>query len=161
MGKRLILIRHAKADWDSTSGLDIDRPLHRRGHTEAQAMAAHLAANLDAPDAVWSSPSQRTLATANYFMSAWHLPANGIIPDARIYEARVQDLLECINSMDAIYHTVALFGHNPGISDFAAYLSEDEVPPMDTCAVLVLDFSIDDWALVSRGTGKLAWSASP
>ena len=58
----LLLTRHAEPVRIEEADQPADPPLHERGHTQAQALAAWLA---DEPlDAVWSSPMRRARETA-------------------------------------------------------------------------------------------------
>jgi 8-oxo-dGTP diphosphatase len=60
-GFRLIVLRHAKADFDSTSGMDADRKLNARGRTQARAIVPALAAW--GPTRIISSSAARCVAT--------------------------------------------------------------------------------------------------
>jgi len=161
MGKRLILIRHAKAEWNSATQPDFDRPLHRRGHANAAEMAERLAGQRIVPDKLVSSPALRAFTTAKYFAEAWGIAEKEIAPDQRIYEATVKDLLGVVNAFDNRYMMVALFGHNPGISNFAGYLSDTSCYEMPTCGIVIFDFAVNDWAMVSAGTATVSLFDSP
>jgi len=60
----LLVIRHAKSDWGSSSMTDFDRPLSRRGQRAADMMAAWLDSNNLEPDRVVSSAAIRARTTA-------------------------------------------------------------------------------------------------
>lgn len=42
MPRELLILRHAKSDWDSGAGTDFDRPLSRRGKHDAPRIGAWL-----------------------------------------------------------------------------------------------------------------------
>src|SRR5690606_37915454 len=71
-----------------------------------------------------------------------------------IYDGSKLDLLNIINQLDNRYDFVALFGHNPGISDLLNYLTDDNLS-MATCGVAVVNFLVEDWSQLSKGTGEL------
>ena len=95
---RLILFRHAKAERDSESGDDFDRPLAPRGRSEAKAMGEQLAALGFRPDLVLISPALRTRET-------WELAAEALPPgvetclEPRLYNAdstAIRRLVSCL-----------------------------------------------------------------
>ena len=62
--KRLILLRHAKSDWDAEFQSDHSRPLSERGMTSARAIGLVLARSNQVPDSVISSSALRAQSTA-------------------------------------------------------------------------------------------------
>ena len=61
--RRLILMRHAKSDWDAPFGSDHDRPLSKRGVRAATAMGIVLARSKLVPDHAISSSAVRARTT--------------------------------------------------------------------------------------------------
>ena len=61
--KRLIIMRHAEADWGLN---DFDRPLTKRGHEQAAAAGAWLAARGYIPEQIMSSSALRTRQTTTW-----------------------------------------------------------------------------------------------
>ncbi|MFC7481813.1 SixA phosphatase family protein [Luedemannella flava] len=68
--RTLAILRHAKAD-NPPGVADLDRPLTPRGHADATAAGAWLAAKAILPDLVICSPARRTRET-------WHGVALGL-----------------------------------------------------------------------------------
>ncbi|MEM9302027.1 MAG: histidine phosphatase family protein [Pseudomonadota bacterium] len=118
--RNLVIIRHARASFDSPSGRDADRPLSASGHEEARAQGSWLASKALKPDRVLCSPAARTCETAD----AMGLPITHRL-DA-IYEASPGELVQLVETHgDA--DVVVLIGHNPGVSGLAAFLSGQQV----------------------------------
>ncbi|MEJ5994949.1 histidine phosphatase family protein [Pedobacter sp. Du54] len=155
MAKRLLLIRHAKSDWGNPSVRDFDRPLNKRGYANAPEMGKRMVNQNIYPDLVISSPALRALTTAKYFSKEWEIDENNIQTDKTIYEATLKNLLNVVHQFDNRFNTIALFGHNPGLTDFANYLSEVNIYNMPTCSIVMLEFSFNDWHLVSSSTAKV------
>jgi phosphohistidine phosphatase len=114
--KRLILLRHAKAERSAPSGRDFDRPLSPRGLNEAARAGRVLAAAGLIPDVVLVSAATRTVQT-------WS-QASPALPDAKV-QVR-QDLYnassERLHAAARAEHdakTVLVIAHNPGIGDLA------------------------------------------
>jgi len=155
--KKLLLIRHAKAEKDTTVK-DIDRPLKYIGIQDASFMADRLRDNSIIPQHIVTSPALRTRTTAEIF--ADHLSLPDPVIDRSIYEASEQTLLDVINQLPNKYDFVAIVGHNPGIG-YILYHLTGQIKDVHTSTVAVIDFETDDWAAVSGETGKLAYFSGP
>jgi len=155
--KRLLLIRHAKAEKD-TAGKDIDRPLKYIGIQDATFMAARLTEQKLVPQLIITSPALRTKTTAEIFTDHFALPSPGMHKD--IYEASQKTLLQVINHLPVQYDFIALVGHNPGIALILDYLT-GEAKEVHTSTVAVINFEADDWASISKGAGKLVYFSWP
>lgn len=152
--KQLLLIRHAKSDWNDASVADFDRPLNQRGSKDAPAMAERLVREQIIPQAIITSPALRALTTANYFAERFGIDKQEIRTELAIYEASVATLLSVVNNLDNRYDFVALFGHNPGLTNFIISLCDTDVYDIPTCGMLLIEFPFDDWAMVSKNTGE-------
>jgi phosphohistidine phosphatase len=155
MAKQLILVRHGKSDWATGGISDFDRPLNHRGHKNAPEMAERLSKKALVPQLIVSSPAKRALTTAKHFGDVWKMPQQDIQQESDIYEANPTALLHVVNRLNNSYERVALFGHNPGLTDFVNYLADAHIYNMPTAGLAVIDFPVDDWAEVSQHTGKL------
>jgi phosphohistidine phosphatase len=156
MAKRLILIRHGKAN-DALAGYsDFTRTLRESGVADSYTMAERLSSRAMVPEIVISSPAVRALNTALRFSEVWGISAADIRTELDIYEAQPMTLLKIANSVDNAFGSAAIFGHNPGITEFANYLiGEDGVPNMPTSGVVVIDFPFDDWKYLTYQTGSV------
>ncbi|MFC3198581.1 SixA phosphatase family protein [Parapedobacter deserti] len=161
MAKNLFIIRHAKSDW-SFDVNDFDRPLNQRGYDNAPAMATRLAQYAVHPDKLISSPAKRAITTAQLFAERLGIPPEDIQTDGRIYEALPNTLLEIINGLDNVYNSVALFGHNPGLTLLVNYLADEDVYNVPTCGIVHIRFErVENWVEVSGGIGTNVWFAAP
>jgi len=70
--KKLYLVRHAKSSWKLQVS-DIKRPLKKRGISDAELIAKQTNELFVNPDMVLSSPSKRTVQTAEIFINSWEL----------------------------------------------------------------------------------------
>ena len=154
--KKLLLVRHAKSDWNTDAKTDFDRPLNKRGHRDAPAMAERMLNKHLVPQIIVSSPAVRALTTAKYFANTFTIDEKLIQIEPTIYEASVAALLSVVNKLDNKFEFAALFGHNPGITNFAIHLCDTSVYDMPTCGVILIEFPFDDWAMVSQDTGEQA-----
>jgi phosphohistidine phosphatase len=145
--KRLTLVRHAKSDWKDSSLKDFDRPLSRRGLKEAPGMAQRLADERVHVDLMITSPAVRALETARFFAKALGYPSRQIKTEDRLYLARPAEILEVIRSVGTRVQHLMIFGHNPGLSEFAQHLTNDsKLGELPTCAVYSMEFEIAKWS---------------
>src|SRR5687768_11287079 len=139
MAKELIIIRHAKSDWENTNLKDFDRPLNKRGKANAPEMAHRLLNQNIIPQLIVSSPALRALTTAKFFADTWQIPLKEIKQEPSIYEAGVKTLLKVVNQFDNQFDKIAMFGHNPGFTDLVNYF-DGFIDNMPTCSVVLLEF---------------------
>lgn len=126
----LILVRHAKSDWDDPDLPDHDRPLNARGKRDAPAMADRLAEAGSTVQRIISSTALRARTTAAEFGAALGVEVE---LDAELYLADAETLLAKAAAANA--DSVMVVAHDPGISDLAARLSSGGIEHMPTCAV--------------------------
>ena len=155
--KKLLLVRHAKAVHDADYS-DFERPLKHSGTRDAITMTDRLSRESVVPQLLVTSPSLRTLATADIF--AEHLALRKPVEDGRIYDASRQTLLDIINQFPDEHSFIGLVGHNPGIGQLLDYFT-GESRDVSPGAVALIKFEVDEWKMISRDTGKLTWFSSP
>jgi phosphohistidine phosphatase len=153
--RSLILIRHAKSSWDNAALDDFDRPLNDRGRRDAPVMAQRFAHSVESPLQLVSSPALRAASTAAVFAEALNVAPAVIRYEPAIYEASVGTLMEIVRHLDDAQANAALFGHNPGLSDFCHALARCDFSEMPTCAVARIDFDIERWTDVAPKRGRL------
>ncbi|HET7119350.1 MAG TPA: histidine phosphatase family protein, partial [Hanamia sp.] len=116
--KTLLIIRHAKSSWDDPSLSDFNRTLTERGKSDAAMIAKRIITNAINIDAFVSSPAKRAKKTAKIFMKEIKKNENDLLLIPSLYEASVKDFYDAVENLDDKYDTIALFSHNPGITEF-------------------------------------------
>ncbi|MEO8068449.1 MAG: histidine phosphatase family protein [Flavobacteriales bacterium] len=157
----LYLIRHAKSSWDDALQADFHRPLNARGLRDAPAMGKYFAARNEPVDLFLSSPAVRALATARAVAHAFGRTAEEVLLEPRLYLATWTTWFEVVNALPRKAARAALFAHNPGISECCEQLTGAGLGELPTCAMVRINFALDDWKEVARGTGQLAWHDYP
>jgi phosphohistidine phosphatase len=159
--KTLYLIRHAKSSWDDITLPDFDRPLNERGKKNAPFMGKVLNTLGIQPDLIVSSNAKRAITTAKKIAEEVGYDKSKIKEEPKIYEASVKTLLQIVNQLDDKHKVVFMFGHNPGFTDFANYLSDANLVNIPTCGIARIDFDTKHWAEVSKSTGHLSYFDFP
>ena len=143
--KKLLLVRHAKSSWDDISQKDFDRPLNDRGHKDAPRMAKRLLKDDVKINAFVSSPAVRALTTAEYFAEVYGEKKKHIIRETLLYHPAPEVFFNIISGFDDDHKTVAIFSHNPGITEFANLLGVARIDDMPTCAIYAVKADIKLW----------------
>lgn len=161
MSKQLLIIRHAKSDWGDFNLPDFDRPLNKRGKQNAPEMAKRLVKKNLFPQQLVSSPALRAITTAKLFAEELGIKKSEIVKEPGIYEALSKTLLDTINHFDEGFDFIALFGHNPGLTQLVNDLCSSDIYNIPTCGMALINFPFDKWELLSRGTGELIFFDYP
>lgn len=143
--KHLFLIRHAKSSWDSATMKDFDRPLNERGKKDAPKMVKKLSAKKIKLDALLSSTAKRALTTAQYFAEEFGIKKKDIIQIPELYHANPNDFYEVIEHADDELNNIAVFSHNPGITEFINELTDKKLMNMPTCGIFAIKIHSNTW----------------
>lgn len=159
--KTLILIRHAKSSWDQIGLSDFDRPLNERGKKDAPEMAQRLKEKGVRLEGLVSSPAKRARKTAKYFAEAFGFKKEDIQLVEELYGATQAAFLKTVSDVSDKYSTVALFSHNPGITEFASSLTNVRVDDMPTCAMFAVQMDADSWKEFTKAEKKFLFFDYP
>lgn len=144
--KQLFIIRHAKSSWAEFKLPDFERPLNERGKSDAPAMAKRLLAKKIKIDAFLSSPAKRAKKTCSLFCEEYGVKEDKMIIVESLYLAPPETFFNVVNNLDNKYKHVAIFAHNPGVTDFVNQLTKEvHIDEMPTCSIFAVEAKIDDW----------------
>lgn len=142
---RLVIMRHAKSDWETGAESDFDRPLARRGQKDAPRMGRWLSRHYGKPNHIVCSPARRARETAGFVLPELDYPETDVTWDDRIYEGSISDLLGVLADHESCA-SLMLIGHNPGLDDLLEHLSIKQPEKnrdgklMTTAAIAILEF---------------------
>ena len=160
MSRELLILRHAKSDWDTGARTDFERPLAKRGRKAAPRVGRWLNEQGLIPDYVVSSPAERAKQTVILVCEQMGIPAADIHLDPRIYHSSSGELLNVLNETPPEAQRVMIAGHNPGLEDLLENLVIDDIPPqpdyklMPTAAVAHLEI-LSPWSDLEGGLARL------
>jgi phosphohistidine phosphatase len=147
---------------------DRDRPLNRRGRSDAALVGTYLAHSELVPDRVLCSPAERTRQT--WDMVARQLPKQPADDfDDRLYDASLPTLLALLAETAPRVHALLVVGHNPTMHQAALTLiATGDVEARErlhekfpTAALAVIDFAQDDWSKLHPRSGRLDRFVTP
>jgi phosphohistidine phosphatase len=151
----LTLVRHAKSSRDYPDLSDFERPLNPRGRKDAPAIATRLRKAGIKPQLMVSSPATRAIATARLFAEELNMHLDEIVLNPHIYEASAWTLMHIVRSFPSETVDIMMFGHNPGLSNFAHELAKCEFDELPTCGVVRIELPTKGWSLIQPGSGKV------
>jgi phosphohistidine phosphatase len=143
--KTLLLIRHAKSSWDNIQLPDFERPLNDRGKHDAPLVAKKVIERKIKIERFISSPAKRAKKTAAIFMNEYAIQEKDMVLLPSLYEASVNNFYDAVENIKDKDDVVALFSHNPGITDFVNTLTEKNIDNMPTCGVFAIKIKTKKW----------------
>jgi len=161
--KHLIIVRHAKSSWDNSSLADINRPLNERGEKDAPRMARRLAERSVHPQQMISSPAVRAMTTCEEFAKVLRFPGEQVQSLKPVYHASADTLFGVVRQIREMKSDgpVMLFGHNPGLTDFANDLLDEDFDSIPTTGVVSAKLDIRTWSEAGPGCGTLEFFDYP
>ena len=159
--RRLVLVRHAKAESHGAS--DFDRPLTEGGRRDADALGGWLAAYGVSPDHALVSAALRARETWTAIAAGgrWDLDGD---EDRGLYAADPDTVLDLVREVHDGARTLVVVGHNPTVASLAHVLDDGEGDPdattemvssgYPTCAATVLAYD-GAWADLAEGRARV------
>lgn len=156
----LMLMRHAKSDWDADVADDHSRPLNDRGVRSANRMGEALR-DLDlVPQLVVSSTAMRARSTAELARLSGGWDSRLVLED-RLYGASFTDSLDIAAEYGDGHERIMLVGHEPTWSQLVHHLTGARAA-MRTATCADIEVSIPRWdALATATTGTLVALLQP
>lgn len=132
---------------------DHDRPLNPRGKKDAPYMAKRL---LDVTfrkgagprvDGIMTSTAKRARQTAKVFAEVFGLGKDRVIKEKKLYHAGPRTIEQCIQALPEEWDSVLIFGHNPGFSEAANRLQNDDyLGEVPTCSIVASHSATKQWS---------------
>ena len=159
--KTLLLIRHAKSSWEDSGLSDYERPLNDRGKKDAPNMAERLYERGIKVDAFISSPAKRAKKTAECFAKQYKKKDKEVVLKTELYMAGDDTFYHLLEQLDDDLDCVAIFTHNPGITDFANSLTDARIDNIPTSGVFAVTIETKKWSRVIEAKKKFLFFDYP
>ena len=152
--KKLILMRHAKSDWNHQNLSDHQRPLNSRGKRDAPRMGALLQQEGVEIDAIFCSTAHRTRETLALLLEEYTFEGE-VRFVKELYEADLHDYLDLLAELPDDVGSAMLIGHNPTMSSALEFFT-DSFEPFKTAAIAYIELDTESWGtLLENNEGKL------
>lgn len=155
--KTLYLMRHAKSDRRHYIGPDIDRPLNKRGRSDAPRMGVALSKQLGECIVV-KSPALRVSQTWAGLCDGWpELARRHNVVDDSLYTFDERELWQWLQTQDeSMGSGIMIIAHNPALTDLinrlAGYPAIDNLP---TAGFVHFSLDVSQWSAISDGCGTI------
>lgn len=160
--KRLTLMRHANAQWKDPQISDFDRPLNRRGNSEAEAMSRRLIELQLIPTLLLTSTARRAQQTADIVARELGVAARNLHCEELLYLAPAADILRVVQTTGPRIPHLMIVGHNPGITEVANLLAPTpRIEDLATAAMCTLSFDTRTWSGIDAGNLLESQSEAP
>jgi phosphohistidine phosphatase len=147
----LHLLRHAKTNQSSPTGLDYDRELLPRGYEQIAELKQFLAQHPIQPKHILCSSAMRTRQTLAELQDFW--PKAQIQFLNELYLASKQEILGQICALQTP-DDILVVGHNEGLSELAMHLARP-AHMLKTCGFMSIAFPFETSAYISADTGNI------
>lgn len=160
--KKIIFVRHGKAEEETHGFTDFERSLTASGKKISAKMAEIFIRKEKSPGLFISSPAFRALETALIFAGQANAGYDGIRLRSSLYfNTNLHKLTELLEELDENIETITLFGHNPSFSEISDSLSSDGCDFLSKSGVACISFNVKSWKEIKEKTGKLEYLLKP
>jgi phosphohistidine phosphatase len=151
--KRIIFMRHGKAE-DPLDGIsDLERSLTLKGKVVTRQMAQILKEKIKNPGMLITSPAFRAYETAFIFAGEYGISAEKIKICNNIYfKLDEKTIMDILKQVDETTDTVTLFGHNPSFTTLPEYFSKQSTDVVPKSGIVCLRFSVSTWSEIKPST---------
>jgi phosphohistidine phosphatase len=160
--KKIIFVRHGKADEPATEFPDFERSLTARGKHISRLMASKLKEKENNPGVIITSPAFRALETALIFAGIFGISPDKIIIDSNLYFNIDQNsLMTILKNTSEDLDTIMLFGHNPSFTELPELLGKESFGILPKSGIICLSFKTKTWSGITRNGGHIEYFLKP
>ncbi|HUX56290.1 MAG TPA: histidine phosphatase family protein [Bacteroidales bacterium] len=160
--KKIIFIRHGKAEAQPPEISDFERSLSLKGKIISRKMAARLKAKENIPGLFITSPAFRALETALIFAEEFGVEPEKILLSSNLYyKMSFQYLHKLTSLINEEINSITLFGHNPSFTEIPNILSKEGSGFLPKSGIIGISFNITTWSEIKRNSGTLEYFLKP
>ena len=160
--KRIFLIRHGKAEDESSEISDFERSLTLKGKVIAGIMARKLLEKEKSLGVILTSPAFRAFETALIFAREFGISTDKVIMNSNLYfKMSYLNMPALLSTIDEETETVTMFGHNPSFTEIANILCKEGCDLLPKTGIVCISFKIMTWSEIDRNEGKTEYFLKP
>ena len=144
MGKKVLFCRHAEAEIGYPELHDHNRVLSNSGIEASNKISTFLLSQNINPDMYISSPASRAMETCSIIKAENNNCKTKILRE--IYSEGLSGIEGAIREVSDIYKMIAIFGHNPSLSQIYNNSSSEDYIDLPTSGIYIADIDISSWA---------------
>lgn len=142
-------MRHGHAAPPLSGQSDFERELSPSGAQEVKTVAERLQTLGWQPERLVTSAAPRAQATAAILAASLGQPA--LLADQELYLASSAVLRQALLRYGSDNRTIALVGHNPGMTQLIRELAQVGLDDLPTAGVAAIEFAAESWDALSAG----------
>jgi len=160
--KKLIFVRHGRAEDSASDISDFERSLTTKGKIISRQMAHRLREKENDPGLMITSPAFRALETAYIFAAEFEIKPEKIMVESNLYhKATMNSLFSILSSVSNDIDTITLFGHNPAFTEMPDRLSKYGCEFLTKTSIVCISFGAKTWSEIKPDTGKMEYFLKP
>jgi phosphohistidine phosphatase len=144
--KKIIFVRHGKAEEPAPEFPDFERSLTVKGKTVTRLMAQKL----------------KERETALIFAGVYAVPPEKIVINSDLYfSIDKNSFMDILRNIEEDVETVTLFGHNPSFTELPGLLGKESIDVMPKSGIICLSFKTRTWSGINHNTGVTEYFLKP
>ena len=160
--RKLIFIRHGRAEDQVPEITDFERSLTSKGKQHSRLMARILKSKEKDPGTIITSPAFRAIETALIFCREYDISPDTIRISSDLYFGMEhEEFMPFLGKQDDKKHTITFFGHNPLITEMAAFFASDEPEVLPKTGIFCVSFEAASWSDIEPESGKTEFFLVP
>lgn len=160
--KKIIFVRHGRAEEQASGISDFERSLTVKGKIISREMARHFREKENDPGLFITSPAFRALETAYIFAGEFVIKPENIRVDSNLYfKCDIKYLFELLKTTGEEVDAITLFGHNPAFTEMPDRLCKNGCEFLTKTSVVCISFQIRTWSELKLDIGKQEYFLKP
>jgi phosphohistidine phosphatase len=160
--KKMIFVRHGRAEEPSSSFPDYERSLTAKGKNVSEQMALILKQKEKNPAVLVTSPAFRAYETAVVFARVLEYDPDKIILNNSLYShATLKSFSGIVEEISDDINIIIFFGHNPSFTEIPDRLSRSGCDFLPKSGIVCLSFKTDTWEGIVREKGTIDYFLKP
>ncbi|MBA4321391.1 MAG: hypothetical protein C0408_01100 [Odoribacter sp.] len=160
--KKIIFVRHGKAEDPAPEFSDFERSLTNKGKTVSRQIALKLKEKETDLGIIITSPAFRAIETALIFAGVYAIAPEKIIINSNLYfKIDRTSFMDILNTTDEDADTITLFGHNPSFTELPEFFGKESTEEMPKSGIICLSFKTKTWSGITRNAGNTDYFLNP
>jgi phosphohistidine phosphatase len=162
INKILLILRHAKSSWKNKKLEDYDRPLNKRGKSEAIKMGKYLKEMAILPSLIITSSALRAIETTKYVSK--HAGYENLVEvDSSLYGSDIDNYISVISTAFKTKDRLLIIGHNPTLEELVSLIT-NKFMMLPTCTLVQINLIFknqDSFSLHDIATSEIVSTWRP
>lgn len=143
----LLILRHAKSSWKNKKLDDHDRPLNKRGRSEAIKMGKYFNKMSILPNLIITSSALRAIETTKYVCK--HARYENLVEvNSSLYGSNIDNYISVISTAFKTKDKLLIIGHNPVLEELVRFTA-NKIITLPTCTLVQINLIFENQDSIS------------